>query len=259
MKFIDAHIHLSDEEYSETIDDVLAESKSANVVAIVSNSMDYKTSVESLNLAEKHPGTVYAAVGIHPWNVNALTEEELQQTLNLISVQRENKSMIALGEIGLDFKYMQIWDKQMKVFNEMLHAAEKLGLPVVVHSRGTTVQIVEMLPSYRIKKVLLHWFSHPLSALAKVVEHGYYITEGPPTVYSNGIREVVKKIPLTNLLTETDGPVRFFKGPFRGRKTTSAFIPAVTRAVAEVKNLDVEEVARQIMRNFEEFFGVRLN
>jgi TatD DNase family protein len=75
--------------------------------------------------------------------------------------------------------------------------------------------------------------------LSKVVDRGYFITEGPPTAYSNGIREVVQRTPLTNLLTETDGPVRFFKAPFAGKMTTPCFIPTVVKSIAEIKKLDV--------------------
>jgi TatD DNase family protein len=259
MKFVDAHIHLSDEEYSGCIEEIIAEAKDSNVVALVSNAMNFETSIRSLKLADQYPGMVYTALGIHPWNVNALTEEELQQTMELISEKRQNDSLVAIGEIGLDYKYATIWDKQLMVFNEMLHLAEKLDLPVIIHSRGTTAKIVEMLPSYNLKRVLLHWFSNPISVLSKVVENGYYITEGLPTAYSNGIREVVRKVPLTNLLTETDGPVRFFKQPFNGKRTTPAFIPTVVKAIAEIKKIDVEDVAGRITKNFEEFFGVKLN
>jgi len=259
MKFVDAHIHLSDEEYSGCIEEIIVKSKDSSVVALVSNSMDLETSIRSLKLAKQYPGMVYAALGIHPWNVNALTEEELRQTMKLISEKRQNKELIAIGEIGLDCKYETIWDKQLMVFNEMLHLAEKLDLPVIIHSRGTTAKIVEMLPSYNLKKVLLHWFSSPISALSKVVENGYYITEGPPTAYSNGIREVVRKIPLTNLLTETDGPVRFFKQPFEGKRTTPAFIPTVVKSIAEIKNMELADIAEQISKNFEEFFTIKLN
>ena len=253
MKFVDVHVHLSDEEYSGSIGEIIAEAKSSNVVVLVSNSMDYESSVRSLKLAEQYPGMVYAALGIHPWNVNALTEDELQQTLELISRQRQNKALVAIGEIGLDHKYTKIWDKQLIVFNEMLNLAEKFDLPVIIHSRGTTAKIVEMLPSYNLRKVLLHWFSNPISVLSKVVEHGYFITEGPPTAYSNGIREVVRRIPLANLLTETDGPVRYWKLPFKGKRTTPAFIPTVVKAIAEIKNMDVADAAAQITKNFEEF------
>ena len=261
MKFVDAHVHLSDEEYAEDLDEIIVEAKKSNVVALVSNSMDLETSVGSLKLSERYPGMVYAALGVHPWNVQNLTDAELKRVEELISEERarKNKALVAIGEIGLDYKYTRVWDKQLMVFNEMLNLAEKLDLPVIIHSRGTTSQIVDMLPSFNLKKVLLHWFSHPLSALKKALEHGYYITEGPPTAYSNGIREVVRRTPLTNLLTETDGPVRYWKNPFKGKRTTPAFIPTVVKAVAEVKGLEVEEVAAQIVKNFEAFFRVKLN
>jgi TatD DNase family protein len=259
MKFVDAHVHLSDKEYAGDIDEIIAEAKDSNVVALVSNSMDYETSVGSLRLAETYPRMVYAALGIHPWNVKALTEDDLQQTLELISTQKQNKALVAIGEIGLDYKYTKIWDKQLMVFDRMLKLAENLDLPAIIHSRGTTTQIVEMLPSYNLRKVLLHWFSRPVSALAKAVKRGYYITEGAPTAYSNGIRDIVRRTPLTNLLTETDGPVRFYKSPFKGKRTTPAFVPIVVEAIAEVKSMDVKDVAAQIIKNFEEFFGVKLN
>ncbi|MEM2336582.1 MAG: TatD family hydrolase [Candidatus Bathyarchaeia archaeon] len=259
LKFIDAHIHLSDDEYAEKIEEIILDAKNSNVVALVSNSMNLETSIKSLELAERYNGMVYAALGIHPWNVNTLTEEELQQTTELIIKQRQNKALIAIGEVGLDYRYEKIWEKQLKVFDEMLSLAEKLSLPVIVHSRGTTAQIVDMLPSYNLRRVLLHWFSNPISVLPKAIERGYYISEGPPIAYSNGIREIVKKVPLTNLLTETDGPVRYFKSPFNGKMTTPAFIPTVVGAIAEVKGISVEETADQIARNFEEFFGVKIN
>lgn len=259
MRFVDAHIHLSDEEYAKCIDEIISEAKNVNVVALVSNSMDFKTSEESLRLTEKYKGMVYAALGVHPWNVQALGEEELQKTIELIYEQKANKALVAIGEVGLDIKYEKIWDKQVKVFDEMLHLAERLDLPVIIHSRGTTAKIVDMLPSYKVKKVLLHWFSNPISALTKAVEKGYYITEGPPATYSNGIREVVRRVPLTNLLTETDGPVRFFKQPFNGERTTPAFIPTIVKAIAEIKKMDTADVAEQIIKNLEVFFGVKLN
>ena len=259
MKFIDAHIHLSDEEYHGHVDEIVIEAKNANVVALVSNSMDLETSIGSLKLAEQYPNVIYAAFGIHPSNVKALTDSELQQIMEWIPQQKQNRALVAIGEIGLDNKYMDVWDKQLTVFNEMLHLAEKLQLPAIIHSRGTTAQIVDMLPSYDLKKVLLHFFSNPISVLAKAVENGYFITEGCPTVYSEGIRDVVKRVPLTNLLTETDGPVRFFKPPFNGERTTPAFIPTTVKAIAEIKKIDDADVADQIIRNFETFFGAKVN
>jgi TatD DNase family protein len=259
MKLIDAHIHLSDVEYAKCVDELVAEAKTAEVAALVSNSMDLETSIGSLKLAEKYPDTVYPALGIHPWNVKVLKENELEETLKLVSEQSQKNAVVAIGEIGLDYKYETIWEKQLMVFDKMLRLAEKLDLPAIIHSRGTTAQIVDMLPSYNLKRVLLHWFSHPMSALYKAVDHGYFITEGPPVAYSNGIREVVKKVPLTNLLTETDGPVTYRKPPYNGKLTRPAFIRTVVEAVADVKNMAVAEVADQIAENFESFFNIKLN
>jgi TatD DNase family protein len=259
LKFVDAHIHLSDEEYHGCIGEILKEAEDSKVVALVSNSMDLKTSANSLELAEQFKGIVYAALGIHPWSVNKLTDDELHQTLVLIKEQARNKSFVAIGEIGLDSKYTDIWEKQLKIFDSMLRIGEELGLPVIIHSRGTTVQIVDLLPSYRLKRVLLHWFSNPISALSKAVEIGCYISEGVPTVFSDGIRDVVKKVPIDRLLTETDGPVRFYKPPFKGKRTTPAFIPEIVNAMAKLLKLPPESVADQVAKNFEDFFGVKLN
>jgi TatD DNase family protein len=258
MKLVDAHIHFSDAEYAKRTDELVAEAKRSDVVALVSNSMDFETSMGSLRLAEKYRGVVHPALGIHPWNVNVLKENELEETLKLISEQSQKKSVAAIGEIGLDYKYEKIWDKQLMVFDKMLRLAEELALPVIIHSRGTTAQIVDMLPSYNLKRVLLHWFSHPVSALSKAVDHGYFISEGPPVAYSNGIREVVRRVPLANFLTETDGPVIYRKIPFNGQLTRPSFIRTVVEAAAEVKQMDVVDVAEQVARNFEEFFSIKL-
>ena len=257
MKLIDAHVHLSDAEYTSHIDELVTDAKNAGVTALVTNSMDLQTCQNDIKLAEKYPDLVYPALGIHPWNVNVIQEKELQETIDFI--QKQKGIVKAIGEIGLDYKYETIWEKQTMVFDKMLRLAEKLELPVIIHSRGTTDKIVEMLPSYRLKRVLLHWFSHPMSALSKALDNGYFITEGPPVTYSNGIREVVDKTPITNLLTETDGPVTYWKQPFNGQLTKPSYIRNVVEAVAEIKKMQVEEVAQQIIKNFEVFFNIKVN
>jgi len=259
LKFVDAHIHLADNEYSQNVKGIIKEAKRANVVALVANSMDLETNRRSLSLAEAYPNMVYAALGIHPWNTKQLKPNELEDTVELIVKNSENRqNVVAVGEVGLDANYSgtgEPTEEQMKVFHEMLSTAEKTGLPVIIHSRRTTSQVVNILPSYKIKKVLLHWFSQPHSLIPTIVDRGYYITEGPPVVFSKGIREIISRIPLTNLLTETDGPVRF-RGPFKGKLTTPAFIPTVVESIAKIKGKEKVEVADQIFRNFGEFFGL---
>ena len=195
MKIVDAHIHLSDTEYNGHVDEVIADAKTAGMSALVTNSMDLKSCINDIKLSEQYPDLIYPALGIHPWNVNVLKEDELQETIKFIQEQNQKKRLAAIGEIGLDYKYETIWENQMLVFDKMLHLAEQLNLPVIIHSRGTTDKIVEMLPSYNLKRVLLHWFSHPMEALSKAIDQGYFITEGPPVVYSNGIRDSRKTNP----------------------------------------------------------------
>jgi TatD DNase family protein len=257
MKLIDAHIHLSDTEYTGHIDELIADAKNAGVTALMTNSMDLRTCQNDIKLAQTYPNLIYPALGIHPWNVNILKENELEDIIKFI---QENKQYIkAIGEIGLDNKYETIWEQQTLVFDKMLHLAEQLNLPVIIHSRGTTDKIVDMLPSYRLKRVLLHWFSYPMTALAKAIENGYFITEGPPVTYSAGIREVVEKAPLTNLLTETDGPVTYWKKPYNGQLTKPSYIRNVVEAVADIKKIPIETVAEQVAANFEAFFNIKLN
>jgi TatD DNase family protein len=259
MKFVDAHIHLSDPKYSSQVTQIIQEAKQSNVVALVSSSMDYESCQRNLALAKENKGLVYAALGIHPWNMTNLTQKELDETLDLI-LQRgvECKKVVAIGEVGLDPQYArrrETKDKQMQVFQKMLAAAEKLSLPIIVHSRWSAHKILPVLTSYRLKGVLFHWFSSPNELIPQIIEKGYYISEGPPTVFSDRTKETVKQIPITNLLTETDGPVSYY-GPFEGKLTTPALIPLVVKAMAEIKNMKEEEVAEQILKNFVSFFRI---
>ena len=98
-----------------------------------------------------------------------------------------------------------------------------------------------------------------MSALYEALDSGYYISEGPPVAYSNGIREIVEKVPLTNFLTETDGPVTYRRNPYNGQMTKPSFLKTVVEAVADVKKMAVGDVAYQIARNFEEFFNIKLS
>jgi TatD DNase family protein len=261
---VDAHVHLSDPEYAEITDKLIEDAEKSNVIAIVTNSMNLETSLHSLQLAEKYKGRVYAALGIHPWNVKELAQNELEEVVRLILDHSKDSTTVAIGETGLDPQYIEkakdrteLQELQHKVFHEMLKTAEKTSLPIIIHSRGTSPQIVDILPSYRVKKVLLHWFSRPLELLPQIVSRGYYVSEGPPTVYSKGAREIVRQVPLENLLTETDGPVRYFGRPFKGKTTTPSFIPMIVEAVAEIKNAKKDEVAWQILLNFGNFFNAR--
>ena len=255
MRFIDAHIHLADHNYEQNIREIIEEAKRANVLALIANSTNLESSYRSLDLAEEYPEFVFAALGIHPWNTKKLEDNEVHDITNLIL---NNQRLVAIGEIGLDASYSGTGEPtkiQIDVFQKMLKLAEKTALPAIIHSRGATKQIVNMLPSYNIKKILLHWFSQPHSLIPKIIDRGYFISEGPTVVYSKGIQEIVKKMPLINLLTETDGPVSF-RGPFNNKLTSPSFIPTVVETIAQLKEQEKNVVSEQIFLNSIDFFGL---
>ena len=258
MKLVDAHIHLSEAEYSGHLDDVIADATANGVSALITTAVNLGTCQNDVKLAEQYPKLIYPALGIHPYNVNFLKQNELQETIAFILQQNQKKLPVAIGEIGLDHKYGTTWGKQLFVFDKMLHLAEQLELPVVIHSRGTTDKIIEILQSYNLKHVLFHWFSHTIETLNKTVDLGYFISEGPPIVYFAEIREIVKQTPITNLLTETDGPVLYRKEPFNGQLTKPSYIRPVLDVIAEIKNINVSDAAEQVAKNFETFFNISL-
>lgn len=259
MRFIDAHIHLADHQYSKNIREIIEKARSANVVALIANSTNLESSRRSLYLAEEYPEFVYAALGIHPWNTKKLEDNEVQNITKLILDNLKDKQkLIAIGEIGLDTTYSgtgEATEIQIDVFQKMLKIAEKTDLPIIIHSRGATEQIVKLLPSYNIKKILLHWFSQPHSLIPLIIDRGYFISEGPTVLYSKGIQEIIKQIPLRNLLTETDGPV-CFRGPFNNKLTTPSFIPMVVETIAKLKEQEKNFVSEQIFHNFINFFDI---
>jgi Tat protein secretion system quality control protein TatD with DNase activity len=109
-----------------------------------------------------------------------------------------------------------------------------------------------MLPSYRLKRVLLHWFSYPITALIKAIDNGYYITEGPPVTYSNGITRSRRKNPTYKSVDRNRWSSNILETPYNGQLTKPSYIRNVVDAVAEIKKIrQVEEVAEQIAKNFE--------
>jgi TatD DNase family protein len=261
LRFVDAHIHLSDSGYKNRVDEIIAIARQTGVVAMVTNSTDLETSKLSLELAEKYPNLVYAAVGIHPWNANQIAPSELQKVADFISRNAALKEkLVAIGEIGLDSRYTkrkEQKEQQLSVFTEMVQLAERLALPIIVHSRWSAERITDLLSSYRLKGVLWHWLSDSSDVLSGIIERGDYVSEGPPVGYSDKIQEIVKQVPLERLLTETDGPVRYY-GPFKDIPTTPAFVPQTVTAISQVKRIDASQVAEQILSNFSRLFGIQI-
>jgi len=256
MQFADAHVHLADPQYEGLLPYLIEKAKKANVSALVSNAMDSETSGRTLMLAQQYSSLVYAAVGIHPWNAVSQNETDLETVSEIAT--RHRKEIVAIGEIGLDrihAKEEEHFRIQSEIFRKMIDLADRTGLPIIVHSRGSLQETLEFVSTSRVKQVLFHWYSGSIKILKEIINSGYRITVGPSLLYSKHIQEIVKSTPIEYVLTETDGPVTY-RGPFQMKLTTPEFLPIVVEELAKIIGSKVEDISVQLIRNFESFFNV---
>jgi len=251
LSFVDSHLHLADSSYSSIIGEIIQDATANNVSYLLSNAMDYHTSIVTLEIAKKYPQKVLAAVGVHPWTANSNANCQLNKFEELLNAN--SQYVKAIGEIGLDGKYNQnekSKKSQQEVFEFFLQIAEKRRLPVVVHSRLAAEEALETLTRYTLPSVLMHWYDGPCELLHQIEDRGYLISIGPAVTYSRRIIEIAKHADLSLILTETDGPVSY-GGPFKDRATRPSFVIDVARRLMEIKSQSLETVQAAILRNFE--------
>lgn len=250
MSYVDAHLHLADPGFVGRTDQVIDDATKSMVMRLLSNSVDYETSIQTIALAKRYSPRVFAAIGVHPSTVTNTRDQRLDEFRQLIE---ENVGYVAaIGEVGLDGKYTQdeqVRKRQLEVFRFFLSLAERRGLPVVVHSRLAVDEVLGTLQDFHLPKVLLHWYDGPLDKLEVIRERGYLISIGPAVFYSRVISQVAAKVALDMILSETDGPVKY-RGPFEGRLTQPSFVVEVVRKVAEIKGLHIDAVREAVWSNF---------
>jgi TatD DNase family protein len=251
LSYVDAHLHLADPGYGGKVESVIEDAEKSRVSFMLSNAVDYSTSLETVSLAKRYEGRVLAAVGVHPWTVTNAKDHQLEKFEQLV---RENASHVkAIGEIGLDGQYTQDQEmerKQRETFEFFLKLAETKRLPAIVHSRLAVDEVLEILPSFNIPRVLLHWYSGPTEKLDLIQDRHYLISIGPSVFYSGRMIKIARAADLNLILSETDGPVSHH-GPFEGQVTLPSFVVEVTRKLSELKARDVDAVRDAIWLNFQ--------
>ena len=247
---IDAHIHLSDDEFKPEMPFILTAMNKMRIKACCV-SMDYSSSNATLHLS-KQCTLVLPFLGIHPEKAN----DDLESIVNLIM---ENSNKISgIGEIGLDKAYVSDeagFNRQISVFEQMLSLAEKLEKPISVHSRRTLEEIFSILPSYRLRGVLLHWFAGNKKQLQKAMDIGSYVSYGPAMVYSQDKQILLSQTEPNKILLETDGPVKFSK--CFGYKTAQiTFMPSVLFCASEILGKRYDELLEIIEKNTNSYLGI---
>ena len=243
----DSHIHLSDTEYEHDIPLIMNSMKRLHIKACCV-SMDYSTSKKTLELGEQSD-FVLPFIGVHPEKA----QDDTESVFKLID--EKNEIISGIGEIGLDNTYTnsdEEFQKQEEVFKTQLSYAEKFGKPVSIHSRKTLDQILEILPSYKIPSVLLHWFDGSKKQLQKAMDLECYVSFGPVMVYSQDKQVLLSKANKDKILVETDGPVRFSRC-FSNRIAQISFIPSVIFCASKVLDTHYENMCKILEQNSQRF------
>jgi len=199
-----------------------------------------------LDITEQH-NEVYASLGIHPEEVkmNSKIEQQLDSIIDLIKKNKQN--ICAIGEIGLDHYFVkdkELYPIQKRIFEEMLAVAQNLNLPVNLHTKGAEKIVFDMLPSYKIPNVNIHWYSGPETYLKKGIDRGYFFSITPALSYSPAVKKTVITVNENHLLLESDGPVKY-----SGNIGTPSMIREVLNTISKLKKIPAPELEAQILDN----------
>ena len=181
------------------------------------------------------------AIGIGPENIDSITDEDIKSIKALVN----NKKVVAIGEIGLDYYWTkENKERQIYVFEEMLKIAKESNLPVIVHNRDATKDIYELLKEYNVKGII-HCFSGSVETAKEFIKLGFLIGIGGVVTFKNAkhLKEVVQNIPMSCISLETDSPY-LTPEPFRGKKNNPAYLTYIVKKIAELKGINEEEVRK---------------
>jgi len=252
-KIIDTHAHYDHKQFNHDRTELLTQLETDNIASIINVGCDLKSSKASIALAEVHP-FIYATVGVHPHYSNTLSEENIHSLEALCS----HKKVVAYGEIGLDFFHnFSPPDTQRYWFKRQLELAEKLGIPVIIHSRDASEETFDMVEKSNLRKGVIHSFSGDAALAQAYVNLGFHIGIGGVITFDKTKRlpGVVDAIPLDKILLETDAPY-LTPAPFRGKRNTSSYLTYVATTIAEIKGVAYEQVCEQTSSNAQTLFGI---
>ena len=251
--FIDTHVHLNADQYDEDLQQVIDRALEAKVEKMVVVGFDRKTIERAMKLADEYE-FIYAVIGWHPVDAIDCKEEDLQWIEELAS----HPKVVAIGETGLDY----YWDKspkdvQQALFRKQIHLAQKLNLPIVIHNRDATGDVVQILREENAASVggVMHCFSGSVETAKECINMNFMISLGGPVTFKNARmpKEVAKEISLEHLMIETDAPY-LAPHPFRGKRNEPSYVPLVAEEIARQKGLSTEEVAHATTFNATKFF-----
>lgn len=250
---IDTHAHI--DMLEEGVEQVLSDMNEYGVKKAVIPSVEIPTLDKVVELASNNEN-LFGMVGIFPSEAKTYSdkiEEKMEQ------IATENKKIVAIGEIGLDY----YWDKsfvdlQKEIFIRQIKLANRLNLPIVVHDREAHKDTFDILKEYnKNSNVLFHCFSGSVEFMKEVTRAGWLIAIGGVVTFKNAVKmkEVAQAVPLDKLVLETDSPY-LTPVPYRGKPNKPAYTKFVAEEVAKLRNMDLSELINATTQNSERFFGI---
>lgn len=241
--YIDTHCHIS-KNYYDDITEVITDSKNNGLDKIIISCCAVDDIEESLNIINNYDN-VYATFGYHPDQIDKVCDDDLKKLETLI---KTNQKIVGIGEIGLDYHYGTDKEKQKKLFEEQLKIAQRLNLPVVIHSRDAIKDTIDILKMFNVSGVI-HCFSGSLETANIYISMGYKLGIGGVLTFKNSkLYKVIENINLENIVLETDSPY-LTPEPYRGKTNSSKYIPIIAKKLAEIKKVSIEEVAKITTNN----------
>ena len=252
----DTHVHLYADQFIEDREETINRALEAGVTKMVVVGFDEETIRLAIEIAETYD-FIYAAVGWHP--VDAIDYKESH--LEWLEELTKHEKVVALGEMGLDY----YWDTSPKdiqadVFRKQIHLAKKVNMPIIIHNREATADIIKILQEENAAEVggIMHCYSATREELQACLEMNFYISLAGPVTFKNAkeVKEVAKVVPLDRLLIETDAPY-LAPHPYRGKRNEPAYVKLVAEEIARLREMSLEDVSRITTENALKIFRLK--
>ena len=256
MKIVDTHCHLNDEALYKDIDNVISRARQAGVEKMVVIGWDKASSELAIKIAEQYEN-IYAVIGFHPENIFDINDDVLYKTLELY----KNPKVVGIGEIGLDYHWTKDPEKrelQKQYFIKQIEFANKVGLPISIHSREAFNETLEILKEHKpMHGGVMHCYSGSVENINDIINLGLYIGLDGPVTFTNAKtpKEVAAEVPLEKLVVETDCPY-LSPHPLRGTVNEPANISLVVDAIAESRDMSKKHLLDVLYQNSCKLFNL---
>ena len=251
---IDTHCHVDFKEYNKNRNEVMGRAKD-KLKAIINSGASLGGNRRTLKLQEEYNGFLHSTLGFHPSKASKADQSIIKEALDEID---DNIDLaVGIGETGLDFHEITDFNaqkRQINLFETFIKLSEEYELPLIIHARGAEKKAFEMVKkASSIENVVFHCYGGDAETAELIVLEGYHISFSTIVCFSEHHQKLAEKIPITNILTETDSP---YLSPFKGIRNEPAFVDEAVKVIAEKKSISIGEVDKKTEKNAKKIFKI---